>query len=139
MAILTKAQTDLNNAVWSDINPLFGENNLPARLPDSQSVLYCSLYALLNCPVGDRGGIFEPEYGSNLFWFLQEPCDMFTAEKIKMSLIMCIQRWGPRLQVDRSKTSVIPNTYTGTYAVHIEAKYLPTNSVESVDLTISNN
>lgn len=137
MAALTRAQTDLNDAIWSDINPLFGENNLPARLPDAQAVLYCSLYALLNCPVGDRGGIFEPEYGSSLYWFLQEPCDELTAEKIRTSIINCIQRWEPRLQINRSSTTVIPNTYTGTYSVHIAATYLPTSSVESVDLTIS--
>lgn len=137
MAIgLTKSQTDLNNSTWVDINPCYGENSLPMRLPDAQSVMYCSLYALLNCPIGDRGGIFEPEYGSDLFWYLQEPCDAITAEKVKMSLITTFSKWEPRIQLDTSATTVTPNIYLPGFEVHIEGVYLETNTVESADLTI---
>lgn len=138
MAALTHYQIDLNDATWVDVNPLYGENSLPMRLPDAQSVMYCSLYALLNCPVGDRGGIFEPEYGCDLYWYLQEPCDSITAEKVRMSLLTSFAKWEPRIQLNSSATTVTPNIYLPGYNVHIEGTYLITNTVESADLTIAN-
>ena len=137
MASLTKAQTDINSAAWIDLNPQYGINSMPLRLPDAQSIMYCSLYALLNCPVGDRGGIFEPEYGCELYWFLQEPTDQITAEKIRMSILNAFAKWEPRISLDYSATTVVPNVYLPGYDVHLQGIYIADGSIESADLSIS--
>lgn len=136
MATLTKSQLDINSAKWVDVNPTFGDTSLPLRLPNSQSVLYCSLYALLNCPVGDRGGIGEPEYGSTLHWFLQEPVSPIVAEQIKTSLLATIRKWEPRLRISQDKTTVTPLDFDQGYAVHLEGTYIETGTTESADLTL---
>lgn len=138
MAALTSYQKDLNNAKWVDINPLFSsDSTVPLRLPDAQSVMYCSLYALINCPIGDRGGIFEPTYGCDLYWYLQEPCDQITAEKIKISILNAFAKWEPRISLDSSATTVTPNMNLPGFDIHIQGKYLSTNTVESADLSIT--
>lgn len=134
---LTHYELDLNYAAWIDINPTYGNSNLPMRLPNEQSVMYCSLYALLNCPIGDRGGIFEPTYGSDLFWYLQEPICEDTANSIKISIITTFAKWEPRIQLDPGRTTVTANMNLPGYDVHIEGKYVSTGNIESADLSIS--
>lgn len=134
---LTKYELDLNYASWIDLNPTFGESNLPLRLPDEQSVMFCSLYALLNCPIGDRGGIFEPTYGSDLYWYLQEPLSEDTAGSIKISILTTFAKWEPRIRLNAGRTTVTANMNLPGYDVHIEGVYVATGVSESADLSIS--
>ena len=133
---LTHYELDLNYARWVDVNPVFGENNLPICLPDAQSVMYCSLYALFNCPIGDRGGIFEPTYGCDLYWYLQEPCDDNTASSIRISIITAFTKWEPRVRLDAARTTVTTNLDLPGYDVHVEGVYSEIGTVESADLSI---
>lgn len=137
MANLTHHQIDLNNATWIDVNTCFGQNNLPERLPDEQSVLYCSLYNLLNCPVGDRGGLFEPEYGSDLYYFLQEPCTTTTAQSIRTSILATLGKWEPRIRLDPTNTTVTPMPSEDGYYVRISGWYLETQEYDSINVFLS--
>ena len=68
-------------------------------LPDLDSVRYSSFVNLFNCPIGDRGRIFQPRYGSNLIMLLQEPIDYTTAMRIKGALFRAVERWDPRVRI----------------------------------------
>lgn len=99
---------DLSSAVWIDVNTKVGLNNYPDRLPDELGIQLSSLYNLLRCPIGARGRTFQPTYGTILYHLLQEPLNNRSAGKIQIGLIQAIERWEPRIAMDRSQTTVIP-------------------------------
>lgn len=102
---ITNFQISLSGATWVDVNTRFTQDNLPDRIPDGLSITNSSLYNLFNCPIGARGKIGQPEYGSEWHFFLQEPIDGITATKMKIAMIQAIRRWEPRIRLD----------YNGTY------------------------
>jgi|SRR6185503_2714803 len=118
MATITNWQTDLTDAVWIDANSQFTVNNLPDRIPDGLAISN-SLYNILNCAIGARGRIFQPEYGSLWYQFLQEPVDQITANKMNISTIQALQRWEPRITVDNSNSFVRANYSLPGYDVRI--------------------
>lgn len=120
MANVSQKQ-DLQNAIFTDINPLYGVDNLPLVLADEASVQKCSLFALLNCPWGDRGGLFEPTYGTGLPWFIQEPIDEITAQQIQMSLYDTFSQWEPRIEIN--SVQVEPRYTLPGYQVTVSATY----------------
>src|SRR6478736_6895204 len=95
----TPYQLSLNGASWIDVNTLVTLNNLPDRLPDELSIVHASLVNLFSCSIGERGKIFQPEYGSEWREFLQEPIDEVTAAKMRIAMIQAIARWEPRLEL----------------------------------------
>jgi len=115
----TAYQLSLADASWIDVNTDFTLNNLPDRIPDDLSIVYASLINLFRCPIGARGKIFQPEYGSEWYQFLQEPIDQVTAAKMQIAMIQAIARWEPRIQLDYSKTSITANTLIPGYEVRI--------------------
>ena len=80
----TPHELRLTNCTWLDVNPQFTNNLQPERFADVNSVLYSSFFNLMNCPIGARGRIFQPEYGSSLMWFLQESISEITAQKMRL-------------------------------------------------------
>lgn len=131
MASLTKYQKDINNATWIDVNPDYPQSTAPERLSDLQSVSICSIPVLLSCAIGDRGGIFEPDYGSDLYWFLQEPIHESTCYKIRTSIINTIQKWEPRVEIDMSQTIVEPDMSLPGYRLTIRLIYKETGETET--------
>src|ERR1700751_6163492 len=99
----THFQKALKHAPYIDANTLVGENNLPDLVPDVLAINN-SLYNLLSCPLGSR--LFQPEYGSRLWQLLFEPVDAQTATEIRSSFIQSIERWEPRIILDRGRTAV---------------------------------
>lgn len=118
MAIITDYQLSLNDAVWIDVNSRFTVDASPDRLPDALAVGN-SIFNLLNCPIGARARIFQPEYGTLLWQFIQEPLDQSTANKIQTSFLQAIARWEPRITVDFSNSYVQANTSLPGYNVRI--------------------
>lgn len=116
---ITDFQVSLQGAVWIDVNTLFTMNNLPDRLPDAQAVQYCGLYNLLNCPIGSRGRIFQPEYGSMWQEFIHEPIDQATADKMQVAMLQALQRWEPRITVDFTDSGIVPDLSLPGYNVRI--------------------
>ncbi len=133
MANLTQYQKNINHATWIDINPEYPEAGsfMPERMSDIYSVSICSIPVLLACPVGDRGGIFEPEYGSDLSYFLQEPIDVTTAYKIRMSIVATINKWEPRVEVLLDELVVEPDIMLPGYRVSITMIYKDTGETDT--------
>lgn len=119
MAQYSPHQLDISGAYWVDVNTLVGNSALPDRLPDQASIISCSLVNLFNCPIGARGPLFEPTYGCLLYQFLQEPVDDVTARDIRISLIQSINKWEPRIVLDYSGTSVLPDYTLPGYRVRL--------------------
>lgn len=135
---LTNFQTSLKNASWIDVNPNFTKNANPDRLPDAQAILQCSLYNLFSCPIGARGRIFQPEYGSSLINFIQEPISDVVASQIQIALIHAIQRWEPRVVIDYSNSFVKPDYNLPGYRVRLTAAITATGAIESTEFSIMN-
>lgn len=106
------------NVVWLDVNSRMGESLKPDLLPNVQAINN-SLYNLLRCPIGARGPIFQPEYGTLLYRLLHEPLDPITANKIRISFIQAIQRWEPRIDIDLERSSVVPNYSHASFTVTV--------------------
>ncbi len=116
---LTQYQLSLAGAQWVDTNTRFTQDSLPDRVPDSVSIIYSSIFNLFNCPVGARGKIFQPEYGSEWYYFLQEPIDEQTASLMRIAMIQAIQRWEPRLILSQGRTSITADPTLPGYKVVI--------------------
>lgn len=114
------APTDIqtSNIVWLDVNSRLTQNGRPDLLPNIRALMN-SLFNLFQCPIGARGPIFEPEYGSILFSMLQEPLDLISAAKIKAGVIQAIQRWEPRIEVDMANTWVRPDYNRNGFIVRL--------------------
>jgi phage baseplate assembly protein W len=107
------------NVVWLDVNTLIDTNSTkPDLLPNTGSINN-SLYNLFRCPVGARGPIFQPEYGSSLLRLLHEPLDYITANKIRMYSIQAVQKWEPRINLDLTLTRVDPDISLSGFKVTI--------------------
>jgi phage baseplate assembly protein W len=118
MPQITSFQISLQTATWIDVNSQFTLNTLPDRVPDVLAVSN-SLYNLMNCAIGARSRIFQPEYGVTLYQFLQEPLDQTTANAIQISFLQAIARWEPRITVDMGNSFVSPNSSYPGYDVRI--------------------
>lgn len=118
MSQVTSYQLSLDGATWIDANSLFGQSTLPDLLPDALAVQN-SLYNILNCPIGARGRIFQPEYGSLWYQFLQEPIDQVTSNKMNLATIQALQRWEPRITIDTSGSFILPDFSLPGYNVRI--------------------
>lgn len=91
--------------VWLDVNSRIGTVGKPDLLSNAAAINN-SLYNLFRTPIGARGPIGQPEYGTSLPFILHEPLDYITANKIKIVIIQAIQRWEPRVYVDMNSTVV---------------------------------
>jgi phage baseplate assembly protein W len=118
MATVTNYMISIESATWIDVNSQFTLNSMPDLLPDALAVQN-SLYNILNCPIGARGRIFQPTYGSLWYQFLQEPIDQTTANKMHMSTIQAIQTWEPRITVDIANSYINPDYTLPGYDVRI--------------------
>jgi phage baseplate assembly protein W len=134
---LTNFQVSLNGATWIDVNPQFGINGLPDRLPDSQAIQLCSLFNLFNCPIGARSRIFQPEYGSMWYQFLQEPIDQTTANNMQIAMIQAIARWEPRINIDVSNSYVTPDMTLPGYQVRLAFTVGLTSARQAMSFTIT--
>jgi phage baseplate assembly protein W len=104
--------------VWLDVNTQIGINGRPDLLPNIHAVGN-SLYNLLRCPIGARGAIHQPEYGTLLYQFLHDPCDYITGDKIKICFIQAIQRWESRIKVNIGLSSVDPDFRNNQFIARI--------------------
>lgn len=103
---VTNFQLSLSGAQWIDVNTQVTVNNLPDRVPNHLAITIASLFNLFNCPIGARGKIFQPEYGSEWYYFLQQPIDEQTAKEMRIAMIQAIARWEPRITLDYANTYI---------------------------------
>lgn len=129
---ITNYQISLNGSTWRDVSSKFTQDAYPDMLPDDLAIQN-SLYNLFNCPIGARGRIFEPEYGSLWYQYLNEPIDIMTANSMWVSMIQAISRWEPRITLDNSGTSIVPDLTIPGYVVTIKG----TDPISSQSISIS--
>lgn len=96
---------DNTNAVFVDVNPRLGSNSYAELIYDEVAVVQGSILNLLQCPVGDRGMLFQPEYGTPYFSSLQDPLDVVTAMQLRAQVIQSLERWEPRIDLVHSQTT----------------------------------
>lgn len=114
--------------IWLDVNSNMSLNGRPDLLADIKALVN-SLFNLFSCPIGARGPIFEPEYGSMLISMLQEPMDALSANKIKASLIQSVQKWEPRIEIILNQTAVTPDYNNNAFRVTLVFRVLETQEI----------
>ena len=87
--------------------------DVPTRPDQQESILVRhynalenSVTNLLRTPVGERGGLFRPLWGSRLHRYLHEPLDELTMLMIKMELHYTLRKHFPLITVNLAKTDV---------------------------------
>jgi phage baseplate assembly protein W len=131
---ITNFSLSLQKATWIDTNSQFPLNNLPDRVPDYLAIAN-SIFNLFNCPVGARGKIFQPTYGSEWLYYLQEPIDTVTSNNMFIAMIQSITRWEPRIILDYSQTFVQPDTTLPGYKVQISGTTTLTKQPININFT----
>ena len=131
------ATLSIAKATWIDVNSLVTLNGLPDRLPDEQSIMICSLYNLLACPIGGRARTFQPTYGTVLYELLQEPLDDASATSIRIGLIQAIGKWEPRIQLDYTQTWVVPDYNLPGYHIKLTFSLLLTGNTYSQEFEVN--
>lgn len=132
----TPHELRLTNCTWLDVNPQFTNNLQPERFADVNSALYSSFFNLMNCPIGARGRIFQPEYGSSLMWFLQESISEITAQKIRLAVMQIFGRWEPRIDLDYRNTQITPDYSLPGYRIRISGTFKLNKQYASVDFAV---
>jgi phage baseplate assembly protein W len=91
---------------YVDLNPDPLNTSYGDLVYGEDAVVVGSLRNLFQCPRGDRGRIFRPDYYTMLYDLLHEPLDNNTAAMIRVGLIEAVARWEPRIEVLNAYTSV---------------------------------
>ncbi len=138
MPTVTPYNLNLSGATWIDANSQFTVNNMPDRLPDYLAIAN-SLFNLFNCPIGSRARIFQPDYGSLLYQFLQEPVDDVTSNKIRLCFIQAIARWEPRIVLDMSNTNISADSTLPGYNVNLAYTVILTSQKQSMNFAVVTN
>lgn len=127
---LASPATQIVDVVWLDVNSRIGSANRTDLLPNI-SAINNSLFNLFSCPIGARGPIGQPEYGTGLYHILHEPLDLITSNKIKLVLIQSIQRWEPRIELDLARTAVFPDYERAAFIVQVSYNLVSTKENET--------
>lgn len=122
-SVIPRPGYKVSNSVWLDVNTQLGIVSQPDLVPNIQAINN-SLFNLFSCPIGARGPIFQPEYGTALLQLLHDPLDLFTAQKLRLFVIQAIQRWEPRVEVDMASSTVMPVPSLPGYYVKVAYKLL---------------
>jgi phage baseplate assembly protein W len=125
---LAPVNIQTSNVVWLDVNSKLTLNGRPDLLANVRALMN-SLFNLFQCPIGARGPIFEPEYGSILYSMLQEPLDLISANKIKAGVVQATQRWEPRIEIDIMNTFVVPEYNNNAFRVRLVFRLIATQEV----------
>jgi phage baseplate assembly protein W len=124
------------NAVWTDVNTDYGNDGKPVLLVDVLDINN-SIRNLFRCPIGDRGRIFRPDFGTYIYQLLQEPQDAETAGKIRASLIQSLEKWEPRVTLDHSNTGVWAAKQIAGYYVKVAYQYRLTKDYFSTNFLVT--
>ncbi len=112
-------------ATYVDVNPVV-QLGTPDLVYDSDAIL-SAIRNLLMCPIGARGRIFNPNFGSLLYKLLQEPFDEVTANNIDQATRQAIRTWEPRVEIVNCQT--IPDESMPGYQIHLTLEILATKKV----------
>jgi phage baseplate assembly protein W len=112
-------------STYSDVNPLM-ELGQPDLIYDSEAIL-AAIRNLFMCPIGARGPIFNPTFGSMLYQLLQEPYDEVTAHRIDSAVRQAIVQWEPRVNI--MSVSVVTDDTQPGYIISLVLEIAVTGKV----------
>ena len=122
---LIQVKRRYSTAMYIDVNPQT-ETGTPDLLYDGDAIL-AAISNLFGCPVGARGPIFNPTFGSILYSLLQEPFDTITASKVDKAVRQAIVNWEPRVDLIYSRVTL--NNAMPGYEVTVQVRILATDKV----------
>lgn len=103
------------SAIYSDLNSF--TPTLKPLLEDIESV-YQSLYNLFNTVPGERFFSSIP-FGFNMDDEIFEMMDELGALQVYAKVVDTVTRWEARVQIDNSRTQVIPDPDSNTYDLNL--------------------
>jgi phage baseplate assembly protein W len=106
-------------AVYSDINQL--EPTKKTRLEDIEAI-YQSIFNILTTRRGER--FFNPQFGSRIDEILFDPLDDITALDLLHEVVQTLETYEPRVKLDYSNTSIVPNYSENSFDVTISGTIL---------------
>ena len=98
--------------IYSDINQV---SPIKTSLVYDIDAIYQSITNILSTRKNTR--LFLPEFGSELENLLFEPMDRVTVARLYDFVIVAIERWEPRVNLDYSRSSITPNYDQHVYDV----------------------
>lgn len=116
-----------------DVNTNYGLNTKPILLNTIDSV-NVGLLNLLKTPIGSRR--FQPEYGTNLEYYLQEPMDDQTAYLLETHIFSAIPRWMPRIELDLTQTRVSIDQSLPGYQIVLAYKIIDTGTYSTYTVNV---
>ena len=117
-------------ALWKDLNYLKLENeSILEDIPD----VYQAIYSIFKTKKGSR--VFNPEFGADLSRYLYEPCDEITARNMMYDITVSLNQ-EPRVQLDSSQSSVVPDPTANTMII-VLALNVPGVSTDTKILTFT--
>jgi phage baseplate assembly protein W len=98
-----------------------------------KTAVQTSLNNLFNFRLGEA--ILEPMYGNNLYVYLYEVMNKYTAEKIARTLRQMIENWEPRIEID--DLDIVCNEEEMTYyiTIHYHIPELHASDVYKLNLS----
>lgn len=111
-----------------DIRILKDNNNDVKKIEDSESIEN-SIRNILMTQKGER--LFNPEFGSNLRYYLYEPITVLTAEEIKDDLTINVRKYEDR--ISDFQVEVLPVEDENKYIVNVT--YIEKLTEEQKELT----
>ena len=121
----------IGQVAWLDVNSSIRQNGKPDLLPDIHAINN-SIRNLFSCPIGARGRIFQPTYGTFLYNLLHEPLDQETAFRLRATLIQSLEKWEPRIKLDNANTQITTLPTLPGYSVRVVYFYILTSQRQSV-------
>jgi phage baseplate assembly protein W len=119
-------------ATYIDANPV-AKLDVPDLVYDQDAIL-AAIRNLLMCPIGGRGRIFNPRFGSLLYSLLQEPYDSLTAHQIEQATLQAITTWEPRVEV--RMCNVVTDDNLPGYVINLQLSIIATGKVFSGSLDV---
>lgn len=102
------------------------------------AALYNSVINIFRTPYGDRGALFNPDWGSHAHNWLHEPLHPNVADSIKMALFNDLRKNHQMVKLDMSATLVVPVESLPGYYVKLvisSAPYIDAQS--SIEFNLS--
>lgn len=83
------------------------DHNGQLHFPSLETSVRQSIQVILQTRPGEQ--LMRPEFGAGLENFLQEPNTLLTRKRIHDLIVSVLNRWEPRILVDRVEVEEVPN------------------------------
>ena len=118
-----------------DVNPYPNRNGYGDAVLNNLAIR-TSLKNIILGYIGCKSRLFNSSFGSQTYFFLQEPMDDLTAFKIKNSLQQAISRWEPRVRVGGSDITVIADPTLPGYTIRIYYTIMANSKTDDATFTL---